>query len=371
MLPLQNSPSRALFQKTFKQLLRTRCIFTILATVLKTTHATSMRKVLLLTTLSLALVSGVHAQQDAQFSMYMFNRMVLNPAYAGVRGATNFTLCGRTQWVGIDGHPNTFTLSGDAPINLLHGGVGGSLMFDQIGPITTYNFRGAYAFRFNLGNQASGGSNDAALQLGISPAVFGKQIDGTQFLPEVPNDPRLIELLGQQQGGGAGFDLGAGVWFNSNSQKDLQVQIGASIDHILEPELGSFSGLTETTLPRTIAAQAGVRIGSPNKINVTPMVHFRSAAFVQNQIEGSVLVNVSPMVFGMSYRGLSNASDAIAIVGFNANQRMFIAYSYDYTLSQLRGATSGSHEIILSYTFPRFVKYFPPLLDTMDKPDVR
>lgn len=324
-----------------------------------------MRSALVLLAIFLTCSLPLAAQQDAQFSMYMFNRMVLNPAYAGARGATNITSVGRTQWVGIDGHPNTFTISGDAPISVLHGGVGGHLMVDQIGPLQTLALKAAYAFRFNL--QGADNPDGAALQLGIAPGFFRKQIDGTNFLPETQNDPRLVNIIGQTASG-QNFDLGAGIWFNSNNSR---IWAGVSIDHILEPSL--VSSLTNSTLPRTIGLMVGGKILNPvtnPRFNVEPSVHYRMAG-PQMQLEANVNFHVAPMVFGISYRGLQNVSDAVAIVGFNANQRLFIAYSYDYTFSALQNSTSGSHEILLSYTFPRFVRFFPPNLDTMDNPVVR
>jgi type IX secretion system PorP/SprF family membrane protein len=129
-----------------------------------------MRKLLyLVLSLSLLIPTISWGQQDPQFSMYMFNRMVLNPAYAGARGALNLTAVGRSQWVGIDGHPNTFTLSGDAGVNALHGGVGAHLMYDEIGPIQTIGLKAAYAFRFDFGKERGEGP---ALQIGLSPGFY-------------------------------------------------------------------------------------------------------------------------------------------------------------------------------------------------------
>ena len=73
-------------------------------------------------TVILLLGGYTYAQQDPQFSMYMFNRQVLNPAFAGAMGSTNLTTAGRSQWVGIDGHPNTFSLSFNMPVQILKGG---------------------------------------------------------------------------------------------------------------------------------------------------------------------------------------------------------------------------------------------------------
>ncbi|KLT67682.1 PorP/SprF family type IX secretion system membrane protein, partial [Flavobacterium sp. ABG] len=75
-----------------------------------------------------------HAQQDAQYTQYMYNTININPAYAGSRGVLSVFGLYRTQWVGLDGAPETGTLSVNTPINNSNLGVGVSLVSDKIGP---------------------------------------------------------------------------------------------------------------------------------------------------------------------------------------------------------------------------------------------
>jgi len=77
-----------------------------------------MKKTILFITLITILASDVlHGQQDSQFTQYMYNTMNFNPAYAGSRGILSIMGLYRTQWVGLDGAPNTQTLSVSSPIN--------------------------------------------------------------------------------------------------------------------------------------------------------------------------------------------------------------------------------------------------------------
>lgn len=318
--------------------------------------------------LLLLLPVALQAQQDPQFSMYMFNRMVTTPQSAGSRGAINLTAVGRTQWVGIDGHPNTFTLSADAPIDALHGGVGAHFVYDQIGPIQTIGLVPTYAFRFNFGGREQG--SGPGLQIGISPELWQKQIDGTNFVAtENPAfDPVLRDLVGTT-GSGFSFDLGAGIWFDLPNDR---FYAGISASHLLNSRL-NVEGLPEdsdTRLPRTITATTGYRFGRPGgPVAVTPSVLFRLAD-TQFQMEANVNVEISPIIFGLSFRAF-DINELVGIVAFKANQRFMLGYSYDYPLSGLNGLTSGSHEILLSYTFPRFIRFYPPDLDTMDNPTLR
>jgi type IX secretion system PorP/SprF family membrane protein len=105
-----------------------------------------MRSLLLGLLLVIVLSPAAFAQQDPQYTMFMFNRFVQNPAYAGALQATNITGLGRAQWVGIPQAPNTTTASINGYSKALHGGLGAYLIGDRLGPLSTVGIKGAYAF---------------------------------------------------------------------------------------------------------------------------------------------------------------------------------------------------------------------------------
>lgn len=309
-----------------------------------------------------------YAQQDPQYSMFMFNKQVLNPGYVGANGLMEFTLLGRSQWVGITGHPNTATISFNTPVPILFGGLGIHLVQDQIGPFTTTTLAGTYAFKLPIG------SKGMALHIGVTPAFNFKSLDGTDFRAReaVDRDPKLRDIAGRVTSV-SNFDLGAGLYFykapQSPAENGEKFYFGFSMGHLLEPKLGDFG--TNFTLARTFNVMGGYRfdLGTTN-MSIVPSVMFKMAGN-QYQMEFNANFHVRPMVFGLSYRGLSNIDCLNGIVGFNATQRLFIAYSYDYTLSSLGQATSGSHELIISYLIPRVTKIKPPDYDVKDKPEIR
>ena len=90
------------------------------------------------------------AQQDAQYTMYMFNPLAYNPAYAGSRDALSVTLLGRNQWVNIDGAPLTGTLSIHTPLKNDAMGLGLSVIQDEIGPSKNTSVFGDFSYRFNV-----------------------------------------------------------------------------------------------------------------------------------------------------------------------------------------------------------------------------
>lgn len=328
-----------------------------------------MKKFIYLISAFVFLAAGnAYGQQDAQFTMPMFNRQVFNPGFVGAPGAPELTMCGRTQWVGIDGHPNTFTLSGNMPVSILRGGLGLHLINDQIGPFNTNIIRLSYAFHLPIGN------NGGKLQLGIGPSINLSNLDGTELRPAEDLDPTLRGLIGAQLNHTA-LDLGAGVYYHiptkgANDNLD-KFYIGFAADHLLEPQRNyGDEGPQETFVYRTFGLMAGYRFGN-GPISFVPNFYGK---MVKNLRMFDLVGNlhVRPMVFGAGVRASETNADAIlALIGFNASQRLFVAYSYDYTLSDLSVSTSGSHEVILKYTFPKVTRFYPPNLDTKYKPVIR
>ena len=100
-------------------------------------------KILVLVVLLFA--SSSYGQQDPQYTQYMYNPLVINPAYAGNRGVTSILLLHRSQWVGLDGAPRTQNLSVHSPIGLGKVGLGFSLVNDALGPARETNFSGDFS----------------------------------------------------------------------------------------------------------------------------------------------------------------------------------------------------------------------------------
>ena len=299
---------------------------------------------------------SLKAQQDAQFSMYMFNRYVLNPAYAGALEATNITALGRAQWVGIQGSPNTATLSINGYSQKLHGGLGAYVVSDQLGSWQTLGLKASYSYIANF-------SPRAKLNIGVGGGIYQKQLDGTNFVYNQDNgiDPTLPTGVQNQ----LVPDLDAGVYFHllrKNNTSSAYPQdaffLGASVGHILEPQLDDLVLPTssQTNLSRSIQAMVGGSIDLSPTVVLSPSANFRLQGPTY-QFDLNANIYVSPMVFGLSHRWMDSFT---GIVGFNASTYLFMAYSYDYTLSQLGSFTTGSHEIIVSYTFPSKYKNLAP-----------
>lgn len=298
--------------------------------------------------------SFASAQQDPQYTMYMFNRFAINPAYAGALQATNITGLGRAQWVGIPGAPRTSTISINGYVDKLHGGIGAYIIGDRLGPIETFGIKAAYAFNINFGDKAY-------LNIGAQGGVYQKTLDGTEWeYKDKDNspDPILQDIITTQ----TLPDLDAGIYFriplksaSGSAYPQDRFFLGGSVSHILEPNLDQLVNTTATILPRTIQGMAGFTFDLGNNIYLQPGGNFRMTG-PNMQWDINANLYVSPMVFGVSHRWEDSFS---GIVGFNASTSLFVAYAYDFTTSGLGGFTTGSHEVVVSYTFPSKFVYRP------------
>lgn len=321
-----------------------------------------MRSLLLGLLLVIVLSPAAFAQQDPQYTMFMFNRFVQNPAYAGALQATNITGLGRAQWVGIPQAPSTTTASINGYSKALHGGLGAYLIGDRLGPLSTVGAKAAYAFHMKFGEEK------AYLNIGVAGGIYQKVLNGDWIYnqaggvdPVLPLSKTPITVP----------DLDAGLFFHvplkgasSSAYPQDKFYIGGSVTHILEPSMEKLMAVpdqVQTVLSRGITGSAGMVFQLAPSIFLEPNLNFRMAGPTM-QFDENVNLYVSPMVFGISHRGLvgQSADSFSGIVGFNASTYMFIGYSYDYTTSGLRRFTTGSHEVILSYTFPSKFKNLPP-----------
>lgn len=292
-----------------------------------------MRKILLL----LAVFGAVsaYAQQDPQFSQYMFNRLFYNPAVAGSKDAICVTAIGRQQWTGFDGAPTTGLVSGHAPVRAIKGGVGLSVFGDQIGPINYFGARGSYAYRQSLG--------PGTLAAGVALGMLNTGIDGSQWL--ATDDPTTDMTL--NNGGdiqGTVFDMTFGLYYHTD-----KLYAGISTNHLVEGTVETGEG--NYNVARHYFITGGYSYDLTSTISLEPSTFIKTDG-VSTQID----LNVSALYNEMFWGGLSfRPQDVIApILGFFyplGPGMLRVGYSYDLGLNQLRSFHAGSHEVMLNYCF--------------------
>lgn len=287
--------------------------------------------------ISLLLISKLFSQQDAQYTMYMFNMMSINPAYAGASELTDFTLLARKQWLGFDGSPQTVSFNFNHPFNYNKMGIGASIINDKIGLMQYNHINLAYAYRVNF--------KKSALSFGIQPSFTQISVGANNVLLDNPNSPQVYDnafnTIRQ-------FELktGAGIyWQNKNTY------LGISSPHFakLTPNksLIKEESLYDSKQHFFIAAGHVINLKGAYKLKPSFMLKYTNGAPVSADINCNFYFN-QYFGIGLSYRNFDSMD---AIIEYRLKNNLKFGYAFDYTLTALRKHNSGSHEILVNWQF--------------------
>lgn len=282
------------------------------------------------------------AQQDAQYTQYMYNTININPAYAGSRGVVSIFGLHRTQWVGLDGAPVTNAVSLNAPINNSKIGVGLSFVNDRIGPTDENTISADISYTIKT-------SETYNLSFGIKGTANLFSLDVNKLNPVDAGDPHL-----QNFNNNFTPNFGAGVYFHSE-----KLYLGVSVPNFFETtryEDNSISVYKERMNFYLIGGYV---------FDLSPTIKFKPA-FLMKTIEGAPLqLDVSgnflfndKFTIGAAWRWDAAVS---LMAGFQATEGLFIGYGYDLETTKLSNYNSGSHEVFLRFElFNKFNKVTSP-----------
>lgn len=290
-------------------------------------------KNLIILNFSILIIQLSFAQQDPQYSQYMFNQLVINPAYAGCKDAVNTTLILRNQWVGIDGAPQTQTLSAHAPIGKKKIGLGLHIISDQIGPRKNTGVFGSYAYKITLPK----GKLSMGLRMGLYQYVYNwSVIDHLDQADLVYSQNRNSYLVPTAD---------AGLYYYNND-----MYTGLSVTHLLNGRIIStnISNDNASFAPHAFFT-AGKAFDISSSILLNPSVVLRTTKNAPINVDINLNVLFQQRIWGgFSYR---TSHGLIFIVQIIATDKLKVGYSYDWGFSKLDRLTSGAHEIMLSYDF--------------------
>ena len=293
-----------------------------------------MKKVLVL---FFVLLSGLaKAQQDPQFSLNMFNIYSVNPAFSGSYDQFNALAIHRSQWVGYGGgSPTTQHVSVEAPVYFLHGGAGISLVNDKLGNEHSRGVSLSYAYQTKL-------TKKSELGVGFNVGFMDVGFEGDWVTPG--NDQGLddpsIPAIGSND---VVPDLGLGVYYRMK-----ELYIGYSVTHLNQATAVYDNADRDFEFKRHHYLTLGWLHELTSDLVLRPSMHIKSDQ-VSTQIDFNVNVNYGDNLWGgMTYR----LDDAVVVIaGYNINENLKFGYAYDITTSDLKSESSGSHEILLRYSF--------------------
>ena len=323
-----------------------------------------MKKLIFSVLMIAAAFTGLQAQQDPAYSMYMFNGLFLNPAYAGSKEVLNVMGIVRDQWVGIDGAPKTANISIHSPLRRDQYALGLVVSDDKIGLSNTFTVTPSFAYRLRIkqsrlcfGVQASFSyynQNNTQAELvstGADPAYAGNQ---NLFVP----------------------NFGFGIYAYGK-----RYFVGVSVPHLLPSSLRDKTTVVignnpDAKMYNAYVLSAGYVIGKdPAIVKFRPTILLKWQQGLPNNIPqidiSPALLLIDRVWIGVTYRTGGDYSYVgqaiIPFVQVKVTPQLEIGYSYDAEMTSLRHYTSGTHEIMIGYDFwynkkrfvtPRYVKYF-------------
>jgi len=285
-----------------------------------------------------------YGQQPAQYSLFAFNKLNWNPAYAGLDHSLSATGIYRSQWQGIEGNPVTQNINVHMPLYIFSSGVGLNLENDELGAERRTTGTLMYSYQIQVGRKS-------LLSIGASAGYSQRSIDGQRLrtpggsygmdLPFTHND----DILPLSSINASVTTFGAGLYFYSE-----QFEVGFATRHINEPSV-PLDDVLNIQLKRTYFLSAAAHFDLGSSLSFHPSLLVRSDV-VQTQTDVAAIFKYNNNIMGgAALRGYdSNSLDAVAlIVGFNLSENVSLAYAYDFTLSALNQVSNGSHEIMIHY----------------------
>ncbi len=269
------------------------------------------------------------AQFEASYTQYMFNGLAINPAYAGSHNSLDASLITRFQSPGVEGAPNTQTLSVHSAIKEKKIGLGLMVITDKIGVTRQTGVYASFAYKVKF--------DKATLSLGLQGGGTSIRSDYSQLLIKQPGDPLVNGDIRELQP-----NIGAGVYFNTE-----RFYAGLSMPQMI----GAINNTITQTRPLILTAGYVFDLSPALKLKPNALLKMVESNLVELDMNMNLLIQEVLWV-GVSYRAGSSVS---GILELQLTNQLRFGYAYDATLSDIRRADSGSHEIMLNYQL-RFSK---------------
>lgn len=281
----------------------------------------------------------IWAQQDAQFTQFMFNKQYYNPAYSGVRGVPTVGAFYRKQWLGFTGAPENQQLAFNMPVFGERIGLGLLINRKSIG--ITQNIGATLSYSYSLAK-----TENVAIKLGLQGSFeqFSINFADKKNLIREPGDPSTRSEQTQVSAG----NVGVGLYFSHTN-----AYFGVSMPQVLESTLGvNDAGTLTATKARHLYAMAGAAIPIGEKFRLLPAGLIKQTQNVPLSFDVNLgLEFFRALTIGGSYRGggEGGADSVDFLLHYLIKNRMGIGVSFDNPLSQIKDFSKGSIEVLLQY----------------------
>lgn len=279
----------------------------------------------------------LNAQQLPHYSNYMINDYAMNPAIGGSDNYFEGVSNNRYQWIGITDAPRTYILSVNGPTKNLKMGLGGLLFTDIVGPTRRTGLYMSYAYHLKV-------SEKIKVSLGLSAGLLQFKVDGSKITLRDPSD--LVISNGVQSV--IMPDFGAGVYVYSIDKKWY---FGASVPQIIQQKIKFFDNST-TSLSKLAThyyVTAGYQFSINDDFKIEPSTCLKYVKPAPFQFDlGLRAIYQDKIWIGGAFRYLDAVS---AMVGYTMQENITFAYSYDFTMTNIKKHSTGTHELMIGIKF--------------------
>ena len=285
----------------------------------------------------LCIISVCRAQQDAQYTQYMYNTISVNPAYAGNKRTLNVTALYRNQWQGLEGAPTTQTLALDMPLGVLQRlGLGVSMINEKIGPTSETYFNIDFSYRINV-------SEKGELSLGLKGVAHLLSVDFNKLNLFDLDDESFSTNINNK----FSPNIGVGVYYNTD-----QFYVGFSVPNLLQ---------TDHVNGNRVLGEERINyyLISGYVFDLNDHIKFKPALLTKLVFGAPLQIDVSAnfmfyekFTFGLAYRWSAALS---ALVGFRITNSLTLGFAYDTETTELGNTrfNSGSYEAMLRFELPK------------------
>ncbi|SDZ89765.1 PorP/SprF family type IX secretion system membrane protein [Psychroflexus halocasei] len=285
------------------------------------------------------------AQQDPNFTQYMYNTMSINPAYAGSRDVLSATILHRSQWLGFDDGPQTQTLTAHSPLKKENMGLGLSVVHDKIGIASDTYINGVYSYSIDV-------SRFSKITFGLNAGINMLNVDFNKLNIEDNTDPIFQNNIDNK----LSPQFGLGILLNND-----QYYVGISSPALLATDHfeGSSDSKAEIRDRVHYYLTSGVVLDLSNTVRFKPSILIRhvSGSPLMAELSTNFLFN-NKFTVGAAYRYDSAFSGLFA---FQASDSILLGLSYDSDITEFSAHNNGSLEVFLRFElFKRYKKMYTP-----------
>lgn len=289
--------------------------------------------------MALVVFNITYGQQNLLISQHLFNKLNMNPGYAGASGGFSGIAMYRNQWNGIMGSPTQYMISMSSPLGGSNHNIGGVFNLDKIGNINKYNIYGNYAYAFKLDDKKS-------LRIGLRGGVDYLSVDNTQLDGYNNNDPNFIQSISNT----VKPVFGAGMYYESE-----RLALTASVPNMLVNSVDIFKEQQKVirNLEAFVGAEYLIPLNESLKLKPATFVHISDGAPVNVDLNAYMIFK-DFLWLGGGYRtsktfvvGGQFVLNKNLIKTLNHNIR--IGYAYDFSNNAYNMVTNGSHELFVGF----------------------